>query len=106
MKPSRRTDPYWMLLPTLLFLFVFFLYPLGMLVKQSFFSWDLLTDARYVGLGNYRALMRSGELWHTFTPAELRIILAGYVREVRLGKAKRRTRGHIPLEERVTIQWR
>lgn len=46
------------------------------------------------------------ELWHTFTPAELRIILAGYVREVRLGKAKRRTRGHLPLEERVTIQWR
>jgi ABC-type sugar transport system permease subunit len=38
-----------------------------MLVKHSFFSWDLLTDARYVGLGNYRALLRSGELWHTFT---------------------------------------
>ncbi len=67
MKPSRRADPYWMLLPTLLFLFVFFLYPLGMLVKQSFFSWDLLTDPRYVGLGNYQALARSGELWHTFT---------------------------------------
>ena len=67
MKPSRRADPYWMLLPTLLFLFVFFLFPLGMLIKQSFFSWDLLTDARYVGLGNYRALLRSGELWHTFT---------------------------------------
>jgi ABC-type sugar transport system permease subunit len=66
-KPSRRVDPYWMLLPTLLFLFVFFLFPLGMLIKQSFFSWDLLTDARYVGLGNYRALLRSGELWHTFT---------------------------------------
>jgi ABC-type sugar transport system permease subunit len=67
MKPSRRADPYWMLLPTLLFLFVFFLFPLGMLLKQSFFSWDLLTDARYVGLANYRALLRSGELWHTFS---------------------------------------
>ena len=67
MKPSRRTDPYWMLLPTLLFLFVFFLFPLGMLIKQSFFSWDLLTDARYVGLANYRALLRSGELLQTFT---------------------------------------
>ena len=67
MKPSRRTDPYWMLLPTLLFLFVFFLYPLGMLLEQSFFSWDLLTEARYVGLSNYRALLRSGELWHTFS---------------------------------------
>jgi ABC-type sugar transport system permease subunit len=66
-KPSRSADPYLMLLPTLLFLFVFFLFPLGVLVKQSFFAWDLLTPARYVGLGNYRALLRSGELVQTFT---------------------------------------
>ena len=66
MKPSRRADPYWMLLPTLLFLFVFFVFPLGMLLKQSLYSWDLLTPARYVGLSNYRSLWRSGELWQTF----------------------------------------
>jgi ABC-type sugar transport system permease subunit len=66
-KPSRRADPYVMLLPTLLFLFVFFLFPLGVLCKQSFFAWDLLTPARYVGAANYRALLRSGELWQTFT---------------------------------------
>ena len=67
MKPSRATDPYWMLSPTLLLLFVFFVFPLGMLVKHSLFSWDLLTPARYVGLANYRSLLRSGELWQTFT---------------------------------------
>ena len=66
MKPSHLRDPYWMLLPTLLLLFVFFVFPLAMLVKHSLFSWDLLTPARYVGLGNYRSLWRSGELWHTF----------------------------------------
>ncbi|HEY4102565.1 MAG TPA: sugar ABC transporter permease [Polyangiaceae bacterium] len=66
MKPSHARDPYFMLFPTLLFLFVFFLFPLGVLVRQSFFSWDLLTPERYVGLGNYRALARSGELWQTF----------------------------------------
>ena len=60
MKPSRRADPYVMLLPTLLFLFVFFLFPLALLIQQSFLAWDLLTPARYVGLGNYRALWRSG----------------------------------------------
>jgi len=65
-KPSRPSDPYFMLLPTLLFLFVFFVFPLGMLLKHSFFSWDLLTAPRYVGLGNYRSLLRSGELWQTF----------------------------------------
>jgi len=66
-KPSRRLDPYWMLLPTLLLLLVFFVYPLIMLVEHSLFSWDLLTPARYVGLANYRSLWRSGELWQTFT---------------------------------------
>ena len=66
MKPSHVRDPYWMLLPTLLLLFVFFVFPLAMLVKHSLFSWDLLTPARYVGLGNYRSLWRSGELWQTF----------------------------------------
>ena len=67
MKPSRESDPYWMLLPTMLLLFVFFVFPLGMLIWHSFFSWDLLTPARYVGLSNYRSLLRSGELWQTFT---------------------------------------
>ena len=66
MKPSRAGDPYWLLLPTLLLLFVFFVFPLVMLVEHSLFSWDLLTPARYVGLANYRSLLRSGELWQTF----------------------------------------
>jgi len=65
-RASRRGDPYWMLLPTLLLLFVFFIFPLGMLFEHSLFSWDLLTPPRYVGLANYRSLWRSGELWHTF----------------------------------------
>ena len=66
MKPSRPSEPYWLLLPTLLFLFVFFVFPLGLLIKHSLFSWDLLTPPRYVGLGNYRSLIRSGALWQTF----------------------------------------
>ncbi|HEY2409424.1 MAG TPA: sugar ABC transporter permease [Polyangiaceae bacterium] len=63
MKPSRAYDPYWMLLPTLGFLLVFFLFPLALLAKTSLFDWDLLSEPRFVGLENYRALLRSGELW-------------------------------------------
>jgi ABC-type sugar transport system permease subunit len=65
-KPSRPSHPYLMLLPTLLLLFAFFVFPLGMLLEHSLFSWDLLTPARYVGLANYRSLLRSGEIWATF----------------------------------------
>jgi sn-glycerol 3-phosphate transport system permease protein len=51
-----------MLAPTALLLGLFFLYPLALAVKQSFFAWDLLTPPAYVGLSNYTALVRSGEL--------------------------------------------
>lgn len=63
MKPSRPLDPYLLLLPTLGLLLLFFLGPLALLAKTSFYDWDLLSEPRFVGLANYRALARSGELW-------------------------------------------
>jgi sn-glycerol 3-phosphate transport system permease protein len=51
-----------MIAPTLALLGVFFLVPIGVAIVQSFFSWDLLTPARFVGLANYRALGAHGEL--------------------------------------------
>lgn len=62
MRPQRRLDPLWMLLPTLVLLGLFFFYPLVRAVHDSFFDWDLLTAPRYVGTANYAALARSGEL--------------------------------------------
>jgi ABC-type sugar transport system permease subunit len=66
MKPPSAAHPYWMLAPTALFLGLFFFYPIGFAVYTSFFDWDLLTPARWVGWQNYRALWSSGELWHSF----------------------------------------
>ncbi|MGE0327716.1 MAG: carbohydrate ABC transporter permease [Polyangiaceae bacterium] len=66
LRPRRAGDPYWMLLPTLLLLAVFFFYPLGFAFFKSFYQWDLLTEPRYVGFDNYSALIASGDLWSTF----------------------------------------
>ena len=66
MRPRRALDPYWMILPTLLLLAVFFFYPLLFAAQKSLYEWDLLTPARYVGLENYRTLVASGEIWRTF----------------------------------------
>jgi sn-glycerol 3-phosphate transport system permease protein len=52
-----------MLGPSLALLFVFFVAPIGVAAYQSFFSWDLLTPARYVGGANYRALAEHGQLF-------------------------------------------
>lgn len=62
MKPARPGDPFWFLLPMLTALGAFFVYPLLSAFHTSFFEWDLLTPPRFIGLGNYRAIWRSGEL--------------------------------------------
>jgi ABC-type sugar transport system permease subunit len=67
MRPRRPLDPYWMLAPTALLLALFFFYPLLFAAHKSLYDWDLLTAPRYVGLGNYRALIESGELLGAFT---------------------------------------
>jgi sn-glycerol 3-phosphate transport system permease protein len=61
-RPRRWIDPYLMLAPTLGVLGLFFVYPLGLALYRSFFSWDMLTPPRWVGGANYAALARTGEL--------------------------------------------
>jgi ABC-type sugar transport system permease subunit len=62
-KPSRPSQPFWLLSPMLGALSVFFVYPLLSALRTSFYEWDLLTPARFIGLDNYRAIFRSGELF-------------------------------------------
>ena len=62
MRPRHAHDPYWMMAPTALLLFLFFFYPLGFAAYQSLFEWDLLTPPRYVGLEHYRILFESGDV--------------------------------------------
>ena len=62
MKPSRPSQPLWLLSPLLAALGIFFVYPLLSALRTSFYEWDLLTPPRFVGLANYRAILASGEL--------------------------------------------
>ncbi len=63
MKPSRPSQPFWLLSPMLAALGVFFVYPLLSALHTSFYEWDLLTPPRFIGLANYRAILGSGELF-------------------------------------------
>lgn len=63
MKPSKASHPRWLLLPLMLSLAAFFVYPLVSSLRSSFYEWDLLTPPRFVGLDNYRAIVASGELY-------------------------------------------
>jgi len=66
MRPRRPHDPWWMLAPTGLLLLLFFFYPLLFAAYISLFSWDLLSEPRFVGLKNYAVLFGSGELGAAF----------------------------------------
>ncbi len=55
MKPKHPFSPYLLLLPTAVFLAVFFPVLLPLAAKNSFFTWDLLTPPRYVGPGTTRS---------------------------------------------------
>lgn len=61
MKPRHPAHPYLFLLPAIVTLGVFFVAPLVIAIKNSFYSWDMLTPPRWVGGANYAALFRSGE---------------------------------------------
>lgn len=62
MRPTKVTQPFWLLLPMLASLVVFFVYPLLSAFHSSFYEWDLLTPPRFSGLANYRAIFSGGEL--------------------------------------------
>jgi len=61
MKPRNGAHPYLLVAPTVAILFLFFVYPLLIALKNSFYRWDLLTPPAYVGLDNYRQIA-SGDL--------------------------------------------
>jgi ABC-type sugar transport system permease subunit len=63
MKPRHALHPYLFLLPTFVTLGVFFVAPLGIAIKNSFYSWDMLTPPRWVGGANYAAIVKSGEVF-------------------------------------------
>jgi multiple sugar transport system permease protein len=56
-KPGSFT-PFLYLAPFLLFFFVFQIYPIFQGLYVSLTRWDLATPPRFIGLGNYTALMR------------------------------------------------
>ena len=62
MRPRSTWHPLLLLGPSLAALFVFFVFPIGVAVAESFFSWDLLTPPELVGVANYASIAERGEL--------------------------------------------
>lgn len=66
MKYGRFT-PYVFILPMVIGLAVFRLFPLGASFVTSFMSWNIFSPPSYVGLDNYKEVVNSPIFWQVFS---------------------------------------
>jgi sn-glycerol 3-phosphate transport system permease protein len=52
---------YALILPSMFFFFIFYIYPVAYSFYLSFFTWDLVQPKLFIGLENYRGLFKSDE---------------------------------------------
>jgi multiple sugar transport system permease protein len=65
---------YLFILPSLIGFAIFFAYPAVRAVYISFLDWNLLTDAKYVGLENYRTLFDDKRFWDSLRVTVLYVL--------------------------------
>jgi ABC-type sugar transport system permease subunit len=68
---KKNADAYGMVVPVLVLYFLFVLYPLARGLFISFHQWDGLGDMKWIGLNNYRFILKDDVFWlairNTFT---------------------------------------
>ncbi len=67
---------YLFLLPTMLGILVFTAGPVIVSLGLSFYSWNVITPAEFVGLQNYRQLVRDPQVWTSFINTAKFVVLA------------------------------
>ncbi|WP_223275827.1 carbohydrate ABC transporter permease [Paenibacillus elgii] len=79
---KEYTGPYVMVLPTVILLLLFAIYPLAWAFKYMFYDYDGFSDATFIGLENFvRLFTRDSQYWHSvwntlvFTAGKLVITL-------------------------------
>jgi multiple sugar transport system permease protein len=65
-KPRRRLVGIVYLIPALLFVSVFTIYPLIQMMWMSLHNWSLITPPRWVGLDNYERAVSDSQFWVSF----------------------------------------
>ena len=60
---SHQRAAFWFLMPASLMTIVYVLYPILYTVYLSFFDWDGMGIARFIGLGNYREMLHAASFY-------------------------------------------
>jgi len=59
----KDSSAIWFLLPYFLFFSVFFLLPVLTIIPISLSNWSIVGTPKFIGLGNYRAVLTDGLFW-------------------------------------------
>lgn len=59
----RRIIGFLFVLPSVLFMLFFFIFPLFMTVWMSLNNWPLLGKPKFIGLTNYANMLQDGQFW-------------------------------------------
>ena len=59
----RRITGFLFVLPSVLFMLIFFIFPLIMTVWMSLNNWPLLGKPKFIGLTNYANMLQDGQFW-------------------------------------------
>jgi multiple sugar transport system permease protein len=62
---ARQWAGFLYVLPSFLFVIVFFLIPLAMVIWMSFHDWPLLGTSKFIGLDNYQSLASDDTFWQS-----------------------------------------
>ena len=57
--------PYLLIMPAMIILFIFVLYPIGYMVYLSFFDWNMMSPKKFVGIENYITMLHDSTFFQT-----------------------------------------
>ncbi len=83
----NRAIPYFFLLPALILLGLFVLYPMAEVVGFSFLHYSFFGPHEFAGLGNYSRLFQDGDFWRTLLNSLLCILVTPMLMAVSLALA-------------------
>ena len=71
----RTLTPYLFLAPALILLAIFLFYPIASVFYYSLTSYDIVTQAKFVGLGNYQRLIGDPTFWKALTHSVIYLLV-------------------------------
>ena len=91
-----RATPYLFLLPALVLIGIFVVYPIGAVFFYSFTDYDIVRPPTLIGLDNYQRLLRDSAFWKALTNSIVYLLVTPIIIGLSIGLAiavNRRLRG-------------